>query len=266
VLHLLPIFVIIGFYFPFFKLNIEDKMDVLINLKLNDYVFNLEYNVWLILIVMIFYVFLSFNLLKKNMLSLNKKRWLYWLLGSFSAYVFILGTYFLLTYFRLIATEHDYIITYTLIFFIALVTYFGFVQPDVFNGLSMDKVLHFTKYKKTGLTDKHSFLLKKELEDLMLTDKPYLNSELRLNDLAEALNLSRHHTSQIINEHFDATFFDFINTYRIEEAKKLFYHKSDLNITEIIYKAGFNNRTSFYKAFKKHTGLTPKMFKQQLKD
>ena len=97
----------------------------------------------------------------------------------------------------------------------------------------------------------------------MKTEKPYLESNLRLNDLADQLNLSRHHTSQIINEHFDTNFFDFINTYRIEEAKNLLSGKDDLNITDIIYSSGFNNRASFYKTFKKHTSMTPGEFSER---
>ena len=53
----------------------------------------------------------------------------------------------------------------------------------------------------------------------MDTQKLYLNHELRLDDIANMLNISRHHASQVINENFNMSFYDFINTYRIEEAK-----------------------------------------------
>jgi len=262
-IHLIPIGLIILFYGRFFVLNLSEKMEVLKNGLFGEYVFNVKHNLAFTVLVMIFYVFLTYFTFKKNTLSLNKKRWLKWLIGSFACYVFLMATYYVLSRLGLITTGYDYFITYALIFFIGMVSYFGFVQPDVFDGVSMDKVLPFKKYKNTGLTKSHSLALKTELINLMDSEKPFLDTNLRLDDLAKKLNLSRHHMSQIINEHFDASFFDFINTYRIEEAKKLLSTANNLNITDIIYSSGFNNRVSFYKTFKKHTGLTPTEYKFQ---
>ncbi|GAA4277075.1 hypothetical protein GCM10022259_17990 [Aquimarina mytili] len=96
----------------------------------------------------------------------------------------------------------------------------------------------------------------------METEKPYLDNELRLDYLAKKLNLSRHHMSQVINEHFDLSFFDFINKYRIDEAKEKLSNTTGLSMSEILYTCGFNNRVSFYKAFKKFTKITPTEYKQ----
>ncbi len=260
-IHAIPTIVIICFHIPFFILSAKEKQEVLLNRTLGDYVINLRYNFDIIILLMIFYTALTFLSFKKKELGRNKNRWITWLLGSFACYVFAMTTYYVLSRLGLITTAHDYFITYTLILFVGMVTYFGLVQPDVFNGLSMDKVLPFKKYKNTGLTRNHSLELKKTLLDFMKTEKPYLDSNLRLNDLSEMLNLSRHHTSQIINEHFDTNFFDFVNGYRVEEAKNLLLHDQDLNITDVIYASGFNNRVSFYNTFKKLTGMTPKEFK-----
>ncbi|WP_421808716.1 helix-turn-helix domain-containing protein [Flagellimonas sp.] len=121
------------------------------------------------------------------------------------------------------------------------------------------------KYEKTGLSEAFSQELKEKLEDLMDTQKLYLNHELRLDDIANMLNISRHHASQVINENFNMSFYDFINTYRIEEAKNKLcnnFKKSSESISDIAYQCGFNNRVSFYKAFKKRTKITPKEFIQ----
>ena len=100
----------------------------------------------------------------------------------------------------------------------------------------------------------------------MLIEKPFLNRELRLDDLAEALQIGRHHASQVINEHFDANFFDFINLYRVEEAIRLLQEKgNELNLAEIGFLSGFNNTVSFNKAFKKNTGVTPSKFRKEVK-
>ena len=109
-----------------------------------------------------------------------------------------------------------------------------------------------------------SLELKAQLLILMDKEKPYRDPEIRLDGLAKMLDISRHHTSQIINEHFSMSFFDFINSYRIREAEQLLIsEKSSLSITDIAYKSGFNNRVSFYKAFKKIEGTTPSKYREQ---
>ncbi|MCH9660117.1 MAG: helix-turn-helix domain-containing protein [Bacteroidetes bacterium] len=263
VIHAVPVLAIFCFHLPFFVLSAQQKLQVLSDNRLADYVINLQHNFTITIALMIFYAFLTYFSFRNNKLGRNKNRWILWLLGSFGCYVIAMTSYYVLVKLGIITTAYDYFITYTLIFFIGLVTYFGLVQPDVFNGLSMDKVLPFTKYKNTGLTRAHSQELKNSLLRYMQTEKPYLNSSLRLDDLSEKLNLSRHHTSQIINEHFDTNFFDFINGYRIEEAKSLLINDPNLNITDVIYASGFNNRVSFYNTFKKYTGTTPSAFKSQ---
>ena len=97
----------------------------------------------------------------------------------------------------------------------------------------------------------------------MNTEKLYLRHELRLDDIAELLDISRHHASQVINENFNVSFYDFVNAYRIEEAKAKLctgFENSSESISDIAYQCGFNNRVSFYKAFKKITQTTPTEF------
>jgi YesN/AraC family two-component response regulator len=117
-----------------------------------------------------------------------------------------------------------------------------------------------SKYEKTGLSPTFSSELKSKLEYLMQTQKLYLNHELRLDDIADLLDISRHHASQVINENFNTSFYDFINSYRIEAVKHKLaagFEDSSESISDIAYQCGFNNRVSFYKAFKKVTGSTP---------
>lgn len=119
------------------------------------------------------------------------------------------------------------------------------------------------KYEKTGLSESFSLELKDKLEYMMDSEKLYLRHELRLDDIAELLDISRHHASQVINENFNLNFYDFVNAYRIEEAKAKLcvgFENSSESISDIAYQCGFNNRVSFYKAFKKITHTTPTEF------
>ncbi len=262
--HLIPAIAMTVSYSRFFILSAQEKLNVLITSQFSDYLYFGSYIHGFTIVVMLFYSVLIYSSLQKSeQLDTNKKRWLRLVIGGFLCYVVSMITYFVLAYLALISTEHDYFIMYTIIFFIGLVSYFGFMQPEVFDGLPVEHILPFKKYKKTGLSPDLSEQLKSQLIELMEREKPYLNSDLRLTDLAEKLNVSTHHMSQIINEHFDSGFFHFINTYRIEEAKMLLSNDKTLTITEAIYQSGFNNRVSFYKSFKEHVGVTPSAFRLQ---
>ncbi|WP_136465902.1 helix-turn-helix domain-containing protein [Flagellimonas onchidii] len=118
------------------------------------------------------------------------------------------------------------------------------------------------KYGKTGLSKSFSLELKTKLEYLMNTKQLYLQHNLKLDDIAELLDVSRHHASQVINENFKVNFYDYINAYRIENAKSKLStnNNASQSISDIAYECGFNNRVSFYKAFKKITRITPTQF------
>jgi AraC-like DNA-binding protein len=96
-------------------------------------------------------------------------------------------------------------------------------------------------------------------------NKPYLNPELTLDQLASQLSLRSRLLSQVINEELGQNFYDFINRNRIEEASRLLTNPKDRKITvlEVLYEVGFNSKSSFNTLFKKYTGLTPSEFKKK---
>jgi AraC-like DNA-binding protein len=121
------------------------------------------------------------------------------------------------------------------------------------------------KPAKQRLTDEEANQLQEVLRHLMLNDKLYLDSELSLPQLAGRMEISVHDLSYLLNEKLSVNFFQFVNHYRVEEAKQLMAsekHKH-LNILGIAYSAGFNAKTTFNTAFKKETGLSPSQFMQQ---
>jgi AraC-like DNA-binding protein len=100
---------------------------------------------------------------------------------------------------------------------------------------------------------------------LMEAEKLYLEPELTLPELAAKLSVSPHHLSQVINRETNKSFFDFVNEYRVQEAKRLLGSPkhSHLSILGIALDAGFNSKSAFYTAFGKHIGMTPSEFKKQ---
>ena len=98
----------------------------------------------------------------------------------------------------------------------------------------------------------------------MIANEPFLNPTLSISNLAQQLHLPTRDLSVLINQDLNQHFFDFINAYRITKAKEILKDtsRSKLTILEILYEVGFNSKSSFNTAFKKHTGLTPTQFRK----
>lgn len=154
----------------------------------------------------------------------------------------------------------------SLVLLIYTMSYLGLRQPIIFSSRAASLVISdestsndAEKYKTSSLSDDLSQKLVDELQQLMVREQPYLNSQLSLPQLADQLGVSVNYLSQIINEQLEQNFFDFVNDYRIKQAKTRLRdpnHKKD-NILTIATDAGFNSKSSFYTAFKKHAGMTP---------
>lgn len=115
------------------------------------------------------------------------------------------------------------------------------------------------KYEKSTLTPERAERYLRRLRELMESEKPYTDGELTLQKLAERLSVSQHHLSQIINERLNQNFTDFVNTYRVAEAKRRLVDPrgSHLSILAIAEHVGFNSKSSFNAVFKKIVGMTP---------
>ncbi|OON68304.1 helix-turn-helix domain-containing protein [Hymenobacter sp. CRA2] len=120
------------------------------------------------------------------------------------------------------------------------------------------------KYEKTALSPDAASEILARLRALMDAAHPYRNPDLSLAELASLLRLPPHHLSQVINEQCQQNFFDFINAHRIEEVKRqlLSLETTHLKLEEIGFAAGFNSKSAFNAAFKKHTQTTPSQFRK----
>jgi AraC-like DNA-binding protein len=97
----------------------------------------------------------------------------------------------------------------------------------------------------------------------MESSKPYVNPTLTLPALSKQMNVSPNHLSQVINEKMGRNFFEFINYYRVEEAKALLKSpgKQHLTLAAIGFESGFNSVSSFNSIFKKVTSRTPSQYR-----
>lgn len=148
--------------------------------------------------------------------------------------------------------------------------YFGLRQPETFAGTeasaiaSEHEIAPAKKYEKSTLTHERSEVYLKKLLAAMETDKPYTDGDLTLSKLAARLSVSPHHLSQVINERLGQNFFDFVNTYRVEEAKRKLFDpaRKHYSLLAIAEEVGFNSKSAFNAAFKKQTSMTPSEYRR----
>ena len=95
-------------------------------------------------------------------------------------------------------------------------------------------------------------------------EKPYLNSDLKIADIAGLLGTNVSYVSACINRHKGCSFIQFVNGYRISYAKTLLRSSRDKKISEVWVASGFANETSFFRTFKALTGMTPTEWKTKI--
>lgn len=120
------------------------------------------------------------------------------------------------------------------------------------------------KYAKSGLNSEQLFEHKHRLEQIMQLQQVYLRPDLTLPKLAQAVECSVNHLSQVINSGFGMSFFDYLNQHRIAHARKLLSRPDQQGsaILNIAFTVGFNSNSAFYAAFKKWVGQTPAQYRR----
>lgn len=118
------------------------------------------------------------------------------------------------------------------------------------------------KYKSSKLSEEDLEKIKSGLQKLMIEEKLYLNTELKLQDIAEKLSVTQHNISQTLSLKFGLNYYDYLNEFRIKEAKKILSSgdAEKFTLLHIAHECGFNSKSSFNRAFKKITGFTPSEF------
>lgn len=146
----------------------------------------------------------------------------------------------------------------------------------VFYGLSLFLMAHSNimnyypaiekkKYQNNQLDKTFIQNSLKRLNVLMQEQKPYLNPDLSLSELAQMMKISTHQLSQLLNGQLQKSFSDFIREYRIEELKSKLQKKelAHIKIEELAFESGFNSKSVFNKVFKNTSGFTPSEFRKK---
>jgi len=140
--------------------------------------------------------------------------------------------------------------------FATIVVFKGLRLPEIFSHREEKSV--GKKYAKTALSQEQINDYKKKLTQYMETDKPFLNPDLNIAELAEKLSVPPHYISQVLSQGLQSNFYHFVNRYRVEECKRILVEKgSEKTVLEILYETGFNSKSTFNRIFKQYTGFNP---------
>jgi AraC-like DNA-binding protein len=151
------------------------------------------------------------------------------------------------------------LLSIVIVFFIGFVT---ILEVHMIKGLreSLDfTVFQVKKYKNSNLQSQNIEELGERLNTLLIKDKVFLDSNLKANDLADKLEISRHQLTEFINQELECSFNELMNKHRVDHIKKdlLNKDKRHLSISGLANEAGFKSTATFYRVFKDQTGFTP---------
>lgn len=277
-LHYIPFFLRCGWAIPFIVRYIFGRVEVL-----RHYFFSYGEIVdtvsvgWIVLsnLSLLAYGVLMILFLRRDRSQLNqyatkeewnKHGWLKKVVWFYAGFAVASSSYWLLAWMQLLRLEYDYLISVAMSAFIYMVGYLGFRQPLIFHGnvFTGNGKVTSAKYARSSLKEEEAKQYLQKLLEVMELEKPYLDSELKIQQLAQRIGLSTHHLSQVINELLHQSYADFINTWRINEARRLLLSPSYENekILSVAFDSGFHNKATFNAAFKKYTGMSPSEYKR----
>lgn len=119
------------------------------------------------------------------------------------------------------------------------------------------------KYYNSSISPDDLEQMAKKLNKCMQVDKPWLSDQLSLDTLSKVTGLSKHHITQVCNNYFHKTFYQYVNEFRIEKAKEMISDRSNTrSLLDIAYDCGFSSKSSFNRYFKIYTNNTPSGFRK----
>ena len=160
----------------------------------------------------------------------------------------------------------DFITLTFLIIAMVILGYNGLKQSTIFLPYFLLEKQQSNSNYVISKQDESSDALKLKIKGIIEDHKMYLNPDLNLRTLSEKTNLSERQLSFFLNNEMQISFYDLINSYRILEAKKRLLSKDydKFTMEGIGHSCGFKSRSSFFKVFKKETGISPSAYKKTI--
>jgi AraC-like DNA-binding protein len=286
ILHLIPAVIIYISIIPLAQLSYKEKANLVTHLTADPYL-NFVFGIAILFVTI--YLLATLKLLKTHKISIRKTfsseenislNWLkiltfllvlLWIITT-SLVAYVYSTPVMLPEDHMILDMQGQL---AFVAFVFLLGFFGIRQQVIYSThlqtknplpTESDDDIANNRYKKSGLRKEDSAIYLKKLLQYMEQEKPYLNEKLSLKEVAEKMNISTNHLSQVINENLERNFFDFVNGYRVNLVTQKMSNPSNKKYTilSLAYDCGFNSKSSFNSIFKKHKGLTPTEFLRSL--
>ncbi|OHD07128.1 MAG: hypothetical protein A2Y34_17380 [Spirochaetes bacterium GWC1_27_15] len=277
-LHFLPFIAFVIILIPFYLQDGMTKIKFIETIYHDGNKILLPIIIWIIVLCYsVFYIVLIKNILKdykkqivnnfSNIKSIN----LNWLNYAINIFLIMNICFFIIGLLKLMIFQNfnwEKIIPLIATVGIFSLTYKAFILPEIYTNIEDDnKDINEQKYNKSLLKTENIEYNAKKILEYIEKEKPYLDPDLSLVSLSEQINISRNDLSQIINTYFNKNFYDFINSYRIEEFKRILLNPENdkFTILSLAFESGFNSKSTFNDVFKKMTNQTPSQFKKETK-
>lgn len=281
ILHVLPYLIVNLVLLPrFYAVDSASKIDFLVN---RQHMIELQFTHILFHLQIVVYLIAVFRILRKTKklylenyagASVNSYNWLF---QFTSVLTFLYLIVFLKNIFKF--SDYPYIsewikigIMVLVLFIVCWYLFKALNNPGLFRNVDSKLKLVsdiISEEKKNESPTENEETLSSEiikLKKYMIEEKPFLNPSLTIQDISKDIEIPTRELSVLINHQLGQHFYDFVNMYRIENAMDILKDttKTKVTILEILYEVGFNSKSSFNTAFKKHTGTTPTYYRKNL--
>lgn len=207
----------------------------------------------------LFYVWLTHRTLKRQRTEVQAAgKWFAALLVVqvilIVLWALMLSANFLL--YNLMSTSLDYHLIWS---FTALMSLFG----SYLIIFRKELLFPVSTFRESRLTEADLRRLRVQLDRLMQEQQPYLDAALSLQQLAKYMDMKEKDLSELLNTGLQSSFYAYVNQYRLEAVKAMLIDPQKQHLTNyaIAQEAGFSSRSTFFKLFKAHTGMTPGAYK-----
>jgi len=272
-LCLAPALIYVACAAPFYCSSAEEKLEIVHQGKLLDYIIGGE--VWSFIYLLLVIGFCLVSLKRLGALGENelpgtaRRIWLKRIIWAYILFALLgFGDWIIARYFPGLNFPRGLITLSIQTLIIHATAYLAIMNPQALLSLEQEFIQKKEeKYQRSPLDEDKSLILAEEIRELLKDKDIYLDMDLSPAYVAQRLGISKHQLSQVLNQKMAVSFSDLINSYRIEEAKRLIQAEGNekLKLLHIAFDSGFNNKTTFLRNFKKFTGMTPARYRESLK-
>lgn len=270
-LHFIPSMLCLLAFIPFYLQNADAKRSMIESLAQADGLqVPIEQMIMMLVqaIQMLVYALITYRFAHKQRLALINKisngsliqiRWLHLAARAFLALCILIA---LTTVFAFSIKQHNVDIDYLSLLALSLL-----VVAMALGVISQPSVITQSLQKIDRVIDnaENDEQIWEQLNEQMRTQKPFLQEDLNIETLANQLDIPSYKLSSVINKKWKGTYFDYINTHRVNEAKAILSNpeQNHLKILAVAIDSGFTNKATFNRVFKKYTHSTPSAFRKE---